>query len=245
MWEGGWLTPSAVTEWKMLYRHCEVPCSYFASLGSMLKTFFPSPISPSVSKLTSLYAYLHPFIYLGILYVTSHSLKDEQWAACWRALRLMRAFRWMAAASRKERRIAVIHTATRAHSVRETTGVLQWLLKQEIAQKMLKYSFCGTPLLVQFPTASSAKNSWLMDWRCWSPRRMNFCMLPGSTLWSSQTCKKSGCILNTIYFFLQMSLRSDEIIKFWVVVMLKLKYKLLGWDFFLFFEEVQTMPYQT
>lgn len=34
----------------------------------------------------------------------------------------MRAFRWMAAASRKERRTAAIHTAARAHSVRETTG---------------------------------------------------------------------------------------------------------------------------
>lgn len=41
-----------------------------------------------------------------------------------------------------------------------------------------------------------------------------------------------------------MSLGCDEIIKFWVVVMLQLKYKLQD-VIFLVFEEVQIMPYQT
>lgn len=66
-------------------------------------------------------------------------------------MRLMRAFRWMAAASRKERRIAVIHAATRAHSVRETTNVFAMAFKAGDSSKdvkilILRYSSpCSVP----------------------------------------------------------------------------------------------------
>lgn len=71
----------------------------------------------------------------GIPNVTTHSQKAERWVGCWRALRPTRAFRWMAAASRRGRRTVVIYTATRARSVRQPPR----LLKQETAGKMLKY----------------------------------------------------------------------------------------------------------
>lgn len=41
----------------------------------------------------------------------------------------------------------------------------------------------------QFLTASWPKNSWLMDWKCWFPRKMSFYMPLKSTLWNSQTCE--------------------------------------------------------
>lgn len=44
-------------------------------------------------------------------------------------MRLMRAFRWMAAASRKKRKTAVIHTTTKALKVRDTTGYFATVFK--------------------------------------------------------------------------------------------------------------------
>lgn len=141
-WEGGRLTPSAVTEWKNGYWYEIVqalwsPLWLIATLSSMLNNF-PFLLSHFPSPRLFFLSIPVPFILLCVPSVMFYSQRDEQWVGCWRASRPMRAFRWMAAASQKKMRTAAAHTTTKALKVRHNSGyLLQQCFRKQVDSVML------------------------------------------------------------------------------------------------------------